>query len=179
MVAMVGTTLPQPLPSDNMPYSCESPYDRQTATTQDRIKSCTRTTSGPYSDRQPCVTECYVGGPGRDKTLSAAAKHKRKAKRTGGPPGGSKRRKTNKKTGCPAKSRSDCTSPCKWASGTKRSFCRTGRNRQQIDEGVFIKRPPKTKTGCPAKSRSDCTSPCKWATGTKRSFCRKATNSKK
>lgn len=213
-----------------MPFSCRSPYNRTTATTQDRIRSCSRSSFGPYKDKQPCVTECYEGGPGRTNTLNAAAarlqksfksktfktslskrlaeararlsSRKRMAKKSGVPAGSpptkkrrtakksakrkatgtgspAKRQKTSKKTGCPAKSMSNCTSPCRWASGTKRSFCRTERNRKQIDEGVYVKRPPKSKTGCPTKPRSDCTSPCKWASGTKRSFCRKGKNSKK
>lgn len=38
---------------------------------------------------------------------------------------------SKKKVGCPTNTRSSCTSPCKWASGKKRSFCRREKNRPQ------------------------------------------------
>jgi hypothetical protein len=176
-----------------MPYSCTRPYNRNTAATFDRVNSCSRSNIGPYKNKQPCVQECYEDGPGRAKTLNAAAARLQKsfkskkfktsllkrlaearAKKSAKP-----KQKTRKKTGCPANSRSDCISPCKWASGSKHSYCRTKYNRKKNDEGVYINRPRKSKTGCPANSRSDCISPCKWASGSKRSFCRKGKNSKK
>lgn len=123
-----------------MPFACTSPYNKSNATKFQRKESCTSSKIGPYSSRAPCVYECFEGGDGRKKTLAAAAARLQKSFKN-------KKLKANlskrlaeararlsskkggrKKTGCPAKSRSDCTSPCKWASGTKRSFCRKGKN---------------------------------------------------
>lgn len=195
-----------------MPVSCVRPWDITTdPKTADERKqfilakknSCQSSSIGPYPDgsKQLCVEECHTEGPGRQKTLSAAAarlhqsfkkkqlrdsltkrlmearerlsKNKRKAKRTGRLP--SKKKRPSSKTGCAKTPREGCHSPCKWVQGPRRSFCRAGTNRIRNEQGHLVRRTPKGKTGCPANSRQDCKLPsCKWAQGPQRSFCRKA-----
>ena len=181
-----------------MPYVCQTPYNRDTATGKDRVKSCRKSPYGNYKDLQPCVTECYIGGEGREKSLAHAAttmqsyiKAKKKKTTTNAPtpappappsypltilpsPSSAKKKSyPKKKTGCPAKSRTDCSSPCKWVNGKKHSYCRTSKNRVKFGPKMKKKSYPKKKTGCPAKSRTDCSSPCKWVNGKKYSYCRK------
>ena len=79
---------------------------------------------------------------------------------------------------CVGKHQTSCKSPCKWASGGKRSFCRTAINYRKLDDDIYMPM-KKRKTGCPSHSKAKCSSPCKWASGTKRSFCRTIKNKKK
>ena len=173
------------LPS-TMPYTCGSPYDKNSASAKDRAKSCYSSKYGVYSSKQPCVEECWKGGPGREKSVSHAmnavrskVQYKKKSAKKSKSPIISKspKKSLRVKEGCPVKNRSDCTGSCKWASGAKRSFCRSSTNHIHLGEGVYAKRPP--KKGCGRKPKTSCTSPCKWASGTKRSFCRSVRNQKK
>lgn len=111
--------------------------------------------------------------PGNTGFKEAFAEFASLADTTKSPPKSSAKSPTRKKTGCPAKARADCTSPCKWAGpGPKgRSFCRKERNAPRGSS-------PKRRTGCAGKRRDACASPCKWAgPGPKgRSYCRIAKN---
>jgi len=56
---------PKPKPSttsQTMGYKCIKPYNRSTATTRDRVKSCSssKVSGGTYSTRQPCIEKCYI-----------------------------------------------------------------------------------------------------------------------
>lgn len=140
-----------------MPYSCVRPYDRDTASVAERVRSCVKTAIGPYSGLQPCVSECFTDGPGRKKSIHSAATrlqnsfksrqlrhalHQRlkdarqtlsqkKVKHTKMVRKSPTKSRGKKKTGCPAKSKTNCTSPCKWASGPRRSFCRSAKNKRK------------------------------------------------
>ena len=45
-----------------MGYKCIKPYNRSTATTRDRVKSCSssKVAGGKYSTKQPCIEKCYI-----------------------------------------------------------------------------------------------------------------------
>ena len=101
-------------------------------------------------------------------------------------PGKSKKQRTTSQKPCPGKRQSECTSPCKWASGTKRQFCRIETNEKNTttrymgDDIYFKTQRSNTKpmTGCKGKPQTLCSSPCKWANGEKRQFCRTEKNKK-
>lgn len=139
-----------------MPSACVKPWDIRKASVKDKLKSCRSSPMGPYPDgsKQMCIEECHTDGPGREKTIKAAASFLQKSfkkkkftsnlskrlaearlriaeKKKKTSSGKTKKSGTRKKTGCPAKPRSACSSPCKWASGTKRSFCRKEKNKKR------------------------------------------------
>ena len=73
---------------------------------------------------------------------------------------------------CKKVERDYCKKPlCKWASGKKRSFCRSAKNSRKGKGG------PRSPSGCRKVEKDYCKKPlCKWASGKKRSFCRSAKN---
>ena len=140
--------------TDDMPYSCTTPYNRDTATKRERIKSCTKSASGAFKDLTTCSERCYIGGPGREKTRGIAAtrvqtavraKRARKeadarraakaaSQKTKGPKKAAPKKAAPKKvkSACAGRKLGQCKTPCKWASGAKRSFCRTMKNRTKV-----------------------------------------------
>ena len=81
---------------------------------------------------------------------------------------------------CKGSPKNECSSSnCRWASGKKRSFCRSKYNFKHVGDEIYLKKPTKKKSACGKRSKTGCTSPCKWAQGSKRSFCRTMKNKSK
>ena len=74
-------------------------------------------------------------------------------------------------TSCAGRKKSKCSKSCKWASGSKRSFCRKRKNKERGAK--------KPASPCASLKRKACHPPtCTWAKGKSRKFCRVSKNKK-
>ena len=86
---------------------------------------------------------------------------------------------------CAKRPHATCSPPtCKWAQGSKRSFCRSNKNKVG-SPSASVRSSPKGSQRASVRGQSSCVNlaatqcnlpACKWANGGKRKFCRSAQN---